>query len=271
MELAVAMTIAGSDSGGGAGIQADLKTFYACGVHGTCVITSVTSQNTQGVVDRYDLPAGVVASQMQAIFSDMDIKGAKTGMLATAEIAGAVAEVLEGRGLDRLVVDPVTLSSWGQPLLDEAGLQVITERLLPLARVFAPNLGEASAFLGKGIVDKEDMKEAARSLRELGPACVVVKGGHLKEGEEAVDVYYDGENMIELAGERVQTENTHGTGCVFSAAIAAHLALGDTAIEAVQKAKKDVSRALMNSLRIGGGRGPVHPLPGPPRGLRPRK
>jgi hydroxymethylpyrimidine kinase/phosphomethylpyrimidine kinase len=264
VELPVAMTIAGSDSGGGAGIQADLKTFYACGVHGTCVITSVTSQNTLEVTDRYDLPAGVVVSQMLAILSDMEIKGAKTGMLATADVAAAVAEVLEGRGLDRLVVDPVTLSSWGQPLLDEGGLQVITERLLPLALVFTPNLAEASAFLGKEIGDKEDMKEAARSLQKLGPACVVVKGGHLKEGEAAVDVYYDGENMMELTGERVETEDNHGTGCVFSAAIAAYLALGDTALEAVKKAKRDVSRALMNSLRIGGGRGPVHPLPGPP-------
>lgn len=266
MVLPAAMTIAGSDSSGGAGIQADLKTFYACGVHGTCVITSVTSQNTRGVLGRYDLPADVVASQMEAVLSDLEIRGAKTGMLATAEIAGAVAEVLEGRGLDCLVVDPVTHSSWGQPLLDDDGLQVVAERLLPLARVFTPNLDEAAAFLGKGIGNKEDMKEAARSLRELGPACVVVKGGHLEESDEAVDIYYDGRNMMELTGGRVDTENTHGTGCVFSAAIAAYMALGDTVLEAVKKAKRDVGRALMNSLHIGGGKGPVHPLPGPPKG-----
>ena len=266
MELPVAMTIAGSDSSGGAGVQADLKTFYTCGVHGTCVITSVTSQNTLGVLDRYDLPASVVASQMEAVFSDMEIKAAKTGMLATAEIVLTVADMFEDRGLDRLVIDPVLRSSWGQPLLDDGGLQAVIEHLLPLAKVFTPNLDEASAFSGRAVRDKESMKEAARILRELGPDCVVIKGGHLAEGGEAVDVCYDGESMIELAGERIETENTHGTGCVFSAAIAAHLALGDTALEAVRKAKGDVSRALMNALRAGGGKGPVHPLPGMPQG-----
>ena len=266
MEVPVAMTIAGSDSGGGAGVQADLKTFYTCGVHGTCIITSVTSQNTLGVLERHDLPAGVVVSQMEAVLSDMEVKGAKTGMLATAEIALAVAEVLEGRGIDCLVVDPVTRSSWGQPLLEDEGLRVVTERLLPLARVFTPNIAEASAFLGKDIEDREAMREAARSLLELGPSCVVVKGGHLEEGEEAVDVYCDGGNIVELTGERVETENTHGTGCVFSAAIAACLALGDAPLQSVRRAKEVVSRALSNSLHIGGGRGPVHPLPGEVRG-----
>lgn len=265
MELPVAMTIASSDSGGGAGIQADLKTFYACGVHGACVITSVTSQNTRGVISRFDLPPGVVVDQMEAVLSDMEVRGVKTGMLATAGVVEAVAGMIEKRGLEHLVVDPVIMSSRGQPLLDEGGLEAISECLLPLALVFTPNLAEASAFLGKDIKDRESMKEAARSLLELGPACVVVKGGHLEGGAEAVDIFYDGEKLVEIAAERVRTENTHGTGCVFSASIAARLALGDTALEAARKAKKKVSEALKNSLHIGGGTGPVHPLPGPLR------
>jgi hydroxymethylpyrimidine kinase/phosphomethylpyrimidine kinase len=263
VEMPVAMTIAGSDCSGGAGIQADLKTFYACGVHGAAVITSVTSQNTRGVVGRYDLPAGVVSSQMEAVLSDLEVKGAKTGMLATAEIVGTVAEMIEEYDLDRLVVDPVTLSSWGQPLLDEEGLRMVAERLLPLAMVFTPNLFEASAFAGRDIGDKESMKEAARYLREMGPSYVVIKGGHLGMGDEAVDIFFDGEDMVELRGRRIRTGDAHGTGCVFSASIAAHLALGDTALQAARKAKDDIAVALMNSLNIGGGVGPVHPLPGP--------
>ena len=261
MYLPVALTIAGSDSGGGAGIQADIKTFYALGVHGACVITSVTSQNTREIAARYDLPADVVVSQLEAVLSDLEVRGAKTGMLADAAIVRAVAEVLAARGVDRLVVDPVAFSSSGQPLLDEGGLEAVAEALLPRAMVFAPNLAEASALTGREIRDREGMREAARILKKLGPACVVLKGGHQEDGEDVYDVFFDGNNMVELAGPRVTTENNHGTGCVFSAAVAARLALGEAPLEAVTRAKRDVTRALANSLDIGGGRGPVHPLP----------
>jgi hydroxymethylpyrimidine/phosphomethylpyrimidine kinase len=261
VRLPVALTIAGSDSGGGAGIQADLKTFHSLGVHGTCAITSITAQNTRGVTDRLDLPAGMVASQLQAVLSDLVVDAAKTGMLASPPIVSVVAEALSEYSVGRLVVDPVAYSSIGYPLLDEGGLEAIVEELLPRATVFTPNLAEASALLGRPIWDREDMREAACSLKKLGPASVVLKGGHLETGDEAVDVFYDGESLVELSLPRIKTVNNHGTGCVFSAAIAAYLALGEEPLEAVSRAKRDVARALENSLDIGGGIGPVYPFP----------
>ncbi|MDY6795017.1 MAG: bifunctional hydroxymethylpyrimidine kinase/phosphomethylpyrimidine kinase [Actinomycetota bacterium] len=260
MELPVVLTVAGSDSGGGAGIQADLKTFHACGVHGVCAVTSVTSQNTREVAARCDLPAEVVASQLETILGDIEVRSAKTGMLARSDTVDIVAGIMVGYGMERLVVDPVILSSSGQPLLDHHGLEILVERLLPLAVVFTPNLEEASTILGKDIVNRKDMREAALELRDLGPSCVVVKGGHLG-GEEAIDFYCDGERVVELAAKKVDTRDDHGTGCVFSAAVAAHLALGRFPLEAVRRAKQDVTRALSNSLHIGAGRGPIHPLP----------
>jgi hydroxymethylpyrimidine kinase/phosphomethylpyrimidine kinase len=261
MYLPVALSIAGSDSSGGAGIQADLKTFYSLGVHGACVITSITSQNTMGVMARHDLAVGVVASQLRAVLEDIEVEGAKTGMLGNGAVVEAVADILAGHGTRNLVVDPVAFSSSGQPLLDEVGMEVMVEELLPLATVFTPNLMEASALLGGDIRDLEGMMKAARSLRKLGPACVVIKGGHLASSEKSIDIFYDGNNMLEIEMPRVRTENDHGTGCVFSAAITARLALGEAPLQAVTGAKGDVTRALVNSLSIGSGRGPVHPLP----------
>lgn len=260
MRLPVALTIAGSDSGGGAGIQADIKTFYTLGVHGACVITSITSQNTREVMERYDLPVATVISQMEAVLGDMEVVAAKTGMLANAGIVRAVAEVLSEYGIERLVVDPVAISSSGRPLLDAGGLDAMAEALLPLALVFTPNLAEAAAFLDSEVEDAEGMRKAARRLKGLGPACVVVKGGHLGGGE-SLDIFFDGKEMVELKAARIPTADDHGTGCVFSAAIAARLARGEAPLAAVTGAKEDVGRALERSLHVGKGRGPVNPQP----------
>ncbi len=254
----VALSIAGSDSGGGAGIQADLKTFFALRVHGTCALTSVTSQNTLRVVSRFDLPAEVVVSQVEAVVSDLEVAAVKTGMLATAEVVRAVAGLAEELGWRRMVVDPVILSSSGQPLLEESGRTALLRDLLPRALVFTPNLMEASLLTGLEVGDPGGMREAARALHGLGARTVVVKGGHLG-GEESLDVFYDGEDFHELTAPRLRTRDDHGTGCVFSAALAAYLALGREPLEAVRGAKEFVTRALDGSLRLGGGRGPVNP------------
>lgn len=254
----VALSIAGSDSGGGAGIQADLKTFFALGVHGTSALTSVTSQNTRGVVSRFDLPAEVVISQVEAVVSDLQVEAVKTGMLATAEVVRAVAGLAEELGWEKLVVDPVFLSSSGHLLLEEAGRALLVEALLPRALVFTPNLEEASLLCGWEVGGPDEMREAARALHERGARMVVVKGGHLG-GEEALDIFYDGNGYHELRAGRVRTVDDHGTGCVFSAAVAAYLARGREPLEAVRGAKEFVARALARSLRLGKGRGPVNP------------
>ena len=261
MQVPVALTIAGSDSGGGAGIQADLKTFHVLGVHGACAITSVTSQNTRGVNARFDLPTEVVVSQMEAVLDDLDVRSAKTGMLASADIIHAVAEVVRERRITRLVVDPVAVSTSGHSLLDGGGIETIAEKLFPLAEVITPNLVEASLLLDREIADVEAMKKAAVRLKHMGPACVLLKGGHLEGSREAVDVFYDGSEMVALTGPLFDTKNTHGTGCMLSAAVAAYLALGDDPLRASSKAKEDVTRALRHALDIGTGRGPVNPRP----------
>ncbi|WP_458011751.1 bifunctional hydroxymethylpyrimidine kinase/phosphomethylpyrimidine kinase [Candidatus Solincola sp.] len=254
----VALTIAGSDSGGGAGIQADLKTFFALGVHGTCALTSVTSQNTSGVISRFDLPAEVVVSQVEAVASDLEPAAVKTGMLATAEVVRAVAGLAESLGWEKLVVDPVVISSSGHPLLEDSGIGVLLEKLLPRSLVFTPNLAEASLLTGIDVVGPGEMRKAARILHSRGARTVVVKGGHLG-GNEALDVFFNGKDYHELRTTRVNTADDHGTGCVFSAAVAAYLALGREPLEAVRGAKDFVTRALARSLRLGRGRGPVNP------------
>ena len=261
MRVPVALTIAGSDSGGGAGIQADIKTFHSLGVHGACAITSITSQNTMGVNSRFDLPVAVIVSQLEAVLDDFDVSGAKTGMLASAAIIKAVAEVVSERGVGRLVVDPVAVSTSGHSLLDGGGIETIAELLFPLAAVITPNLTEASLLLDRKIEDVEDMKEAAVLLMDMGPAGVLLKGGHLPRSREAVDVFFDGKEKVVLASPRVATENTHGTGCMLSAAIAAHMARGESPLRAARKAKEAVTIALRYSLDIGRGRGPVNPMP----------
>jgi hydroxymethylpyrimidine/phosphomethylpyrimidine kinase len=261
MRVPVALTIAGSDSGGGAGIQADIKTFHNLGVHGACAITSVTSQNTMGVNSRFDLPVEVVVSQIEAVLDDFDVKSAKTGMLASAAIIAAVAGIVAERDVAQLVVDPVAVSTSGHSLLDGGGIDTIAELLFPLATVITPNLAEASLLLGREIASVEEMRVAATLLMDMGPANVLVKGGHLPGSLEAVDIFFDGRELVTLASPRVDTENTHGTGCMLSAAVAAYLAMGDTPLRAASRAKQDVTRALQQSLDIGRGRGPVNPRP----------
>ena len=259
--MKVVLTVAGSDSGGGAGIQADLRTFAAHGVHGTSAITAVTAQNSVAVLDWVALEPRMVVAQMEAVASDMDVAAVKTGMLATAAIVSAVAGAIERLRLPLVVVDPVMVAKSGDRLLDRDAEAAYRERLLPLATVVTPNLPEAEALLGRPVRTLADMREAARALRAMGPRAVVVKGGHL-EGD-AVDVFWDGEHMEDLPAPRIATANTHGTGCTYSAAIAARLALGQPLLDAVRGAKEYLTEAIRRSYSVGHGHGPVdhlHPL-----------
>jgi hydroxymethylpyrimidine/phosphomethylpyrimidine kinase len=251
----VALTIAGSDSGGGAGIQADLRTFAAHGLHGTCAITAVTAQNSVAVTRYVALEPDMVVAQMEAVADDMEVAAAKTGMLANAAIVAAVAEAVVRLRLPFLVVDPVMVAKGGDRLLDPAAERAY-ERLFPLATVLTPNLPEAAALLGRPVHTRDDMHRAARDLQARGPRAVVVKGGHLEEGE-AVDVFCDGERLLELPAPRIATANTHGTGCTFAAAIASRLALGHELLDAVRAAKEYLTEAIRHSYSIGQGHGPV--------------
>ena len=254
--IPVALTIAGSDSGGGAGIQADLKTFSANGVYGMSAVTSVTAQNTLGVQAVHNLPPDAVAAQIDSVLSDIGAGAVKTGMLANAEIIAAVAGALRGYPDIPLVVDPVMIAKSGDTLLESDAVSTLIDRLAPLATVITPNLDEAKALTGIEVSDVEGMKAIARSLFEMGPRHVVVKGGHL-EGP-AVDVLYDGADFETFEAERVDTRSTHGTGCTFASAIAAGLAKGAGVSEAVGDAKTYLTGALRHAVPLGGGHGPVH-------------
>ena len=257
----VALTIAGSDSSGGAGIQADLKTFAALGVFGTCAITALTAQNTQGVRGVHPVPADFVVAQVDAVLDDLAVTAVKTGMLATAEIVQAVAALAAAGRLPRLVVDPVMVASSGDRLLEPQAERLYVEALLPHAAVFTPNLREAEVLLGTPIRTLAEQREAARALGALGPGIVVVKGGHAvaDTAEEAVDVVWDGRSLHELRAPRIDTGNNHGTGCTFASATAAALAKDSDAREAIQGAKAFVSRAIAAGAawRIGRGHGPL--------------
>jgi hydroxymethylpyrimidine/phosphomethylpyrimidine kinase len=257
----VALTIAGSDSGGGAGIQADLRTFAAHGLHGCSAIAAVTAQNSTGVRDLMALPPRIVVAQIEAVAEDMPPSAAKTGMLATRAIVEAVADALARLRIPNVVVDPVMVAKSGDRLLDPAGERAYVDRLFTIASVLTPNLPEAEALLGRTVRDLAGMREAARALHALGPRVVVVKGGHLQG--DAVDVYFDGDRLDELRATRIETRNTHGTGCTFSAAIASRLALGDDPFAAVAGAKEYLTEAIRGSYSVGAGHGPVdhlHPL-----------
>jgi hydroxymethylpyrimidine/phosphomethylpyrimidine kinase len=259
--MKVVLTIAGSDSGGGAGIQADLRTFAAHGVHGTSAITAVTAQNSVAVLDWVALAPRMVVAQIEAVASDMPLAAVKTGMLATAEIVSAVADAIDRLRLPLVVVDPVMVAKSGDRLLDADAETVYRNRLLPLATVVTPNLPETEALIGRPVRTLAEMREAARAVQAMGPRAVVVKGGHL-EGD-AVDVFFDGSRLEELPAPRIATANTHGTGCTYSAAIAARLALGDPLLEAVRAAKAYLTEAIRRSYSVGRGHGPVdhlHPL-----------
>lgn len=258
MKLPVALTIAGSDSGGGAGIQADLKTFAALGVHGTSAITAITAQNTLTVTEIHEVPVRVIRAQIDAVVDDIGVQSVKTGMLASAQIVEAVAEAIRERGLENVVVDPVMVAKGGARLLHSDAIAAVYRHLLPLATVVTPNIPEAEVLLGRSLSTLDERRQAARDLVALGPRAAVVKGGHA-EGE-AVDVYWDGAHMVELTARRIHTENTHGSGCAFSAAIAAGLAHGLTPIDAVRNAKDFITGAIEHSLEVGKGHGPVNPM-----------
>jgi hydroxymethylpyrimidine/phosphomethylpyrimidine kinase len=253
-----ALTIAGSDSGGGAGIQADLKVFMAFGCHGMSAITALTAQNTVGVTGIHEIPAAFVVEQIDAVVDDIGVDAAKTGMLASAEIVSAVAKSVSKHGIDNLVVDPVFVSKHRDRLLAEDAVGALKGDLFPLAALVTPNLYEAGALIEVDIWSLAEMKDAARALHALGPRAVLVKGGH-RPGDRAVDVLFDGTNVIEIEGPRYDTEDTHGTGCALSAAITARLAHGDGIEDAVRSAKDFISEAIRRSLRIGKGYGPVNP------------
>jgi hydroxymethylpyrimidine kinase/phosphomethylpyrimidine kinase len=258
MRLPVALTIAGSDSGGGAGIQADLKTFAALGVHGTCAVTAVTAQNTRGVSGYVELAPDFVRAQIDDVVSDLAPAAAKTGMLASAAIIEAVAAAVEAHGIASLVVDPVMVAKGGARLLREEAVEALRTRLVPLAAVVTPNLPEAEVLLGRAIGSRAERERAARDLVALGCRAAVVKGGHARG--DADDVVFDGRELTWLAGERIATANTHGSGCVFSAAIAAGLACGLGVHESLREAKAFITGAIRASLDIGHGHGPVNPM-----------
>jgi hydroxymethylpyrimidine/phosphomethylpyrimidine kinase len=252
----VALTIAGSDSGGGAGIQADLKTFEALGVWGTTAIVAVTAQNTLGVQAFETLPAELVDAQVRSVASDIGIDAAKTGMLATAALVVAVADVLEAVGRPPLVVDPVFVSKHGDTLLADDAVGALRERLVPLATVVTPNIPEAEALTGIAIRDRDGMVAAAEALS--GAATVMVKGGHL-EGDESPDLVWSGGTATWLEADRIPGRHTHGTGCTLSAAITAELAKGMDPADACVAGKRFVERAIAAGVALGGGVGPVNP------------
>ncbi|MEM2235685.1 MAG: bifunctional hydroxymethylpyrimidine kinase/phosphomethylpyrimidine kinase [Nitrososphaerota archaeon] len=252
-----ALTVAGSDSGGGAGIQADLKTFAALGVHGMCAITAITAQNTVGVYAVQDIDVDVIRSQIRAVVEDIGVDAVKTGMLHTSQIIDAVAEELSKLSKP-IVVDPVMIAKSGAELLREDAVKSLIEKMLPIATVLTPNAMEASKLVGFAVKTLEDAKRAAKRIAEMGPKAVVVKGGHIDTEKSADTLYCDGEFRI-LESPRIDTKNTHGTGCVFASAIAAELAKGSDVISAVSQAKQFVLNAIRNGISIGRGHGPVNP------------
>lgn len=251
-----ALTIAGSDSGGGAGIQADLKTFSALGVYGMSAITALTAQNTVGVQSILELDPAFVSSQIHSVLTDIGTDAVKTGMLANADIIAQVARDIRHFNLRNVVVDPVMVAKSGDRLLREEAIQAMVQELFPLAEVVTPNLHEASALAGLEIGDAAGMKEAARRLHGFGPRFVVVKGGHL--AGSPMDLLYDGKDFFPFENVRHDTPHTHGTGCTFASAIAAGLARNLTMHDAVQKAKEYITGAIREGLAIGSGHGPVH-------------
>ena len=251
------LTIAGSDSGGGAGIQADLKAMAANGVYGLSVITSVTSQNTKGVTAVHDLPTPVIESQLDAIFDDFTVAAVKTGMLSSAEIVDAVAQKLKARKVANLVVDPVMIAKSGHPLLEQDAVDHLKMALIPLAFVITPNVHEAERLSGLSIKSLADARLAAKAIHKLGCKHVLIKGGHLLS-EQGTDLLYDGRFFNVYKSEFIDTPHTHGTGCTFASAIAAQLAKGKPLVEAVKTAKSYITEAIRHHLAIGHGKGPTN-------------
>lgn len=254
----IALTIAGSDSGGGAGIQADIKAMEANGVFATSVITAITAQNTRGVTAALDLPADLIEAQIDAVADDFDIAAVKTGMLSSIAIIETVAAKLREHALRPLVVDPVMISKSGFALLANDAVDAVRDRMLPLADLVTPNAHEAERLVGRTVRTVAEAERAARLLHSMGPGAVLVKGGHLEGEEEAVDVLFDGSTVRHYRGTRHDTPHTHGTGCTYASAIAAHLARGADLPDAVERAHAYVNEAIRHALAIGEGRGPVN-------------
>ncbi len=250
------LTIAGSDSGGGSGIQADLKTILSLGGYGMSVVTAVTAQNTLGIQGMVPIAPEFVALQLESTLGDIGADCVKTGMLVNAEIVRVVAEKIAKYQIEKVVVDPVLASEWGSVLLDEEGRKAVVKELFPVAHLLTPNIPEAEILTGKTITNVSDMKKAAKRLQKMGPKYVLVKGGHLKE--MAVDVLHDGSQHYEFSTERVRTRHTHGTGCTLASAIATRLAQGISLMECIDQAKRYLYRALRFSLSLGSGIGPTN-------------
>nr|MDO8082503.1 bifunctional hydroxymethylpyrimidine kinase/phosphomethylpyrimidine kinase [Candidatus Freyarchaeota archaeon] len=260
MKVPVALTIAGSDSGGGAGIQADLKTFAALGVHGTCAVTAVTAQNTLYVRDIISIPPEIVMAQIDVVIEDIGVDAAKTGMLYEPEVIELICNEQNEHGFP-LVVDPVIWAGSGDRLVTPAAEKTIVKNLVPLSQVVTPNITEASIIADTMINSVKDMEEAARVISTLGPEVVVIKGGHLEAtGATVVDVMFHGGEITQFKKPRIEEPGTHGSGCSFSAAIAAHIAKGFESVEAVSHAEKFIDVAVGNPVMVGGGRKPVNPI-----------
>lgn len=257
MNIPRALTIAGSDSGGGAGIQADLKTFTAMRVYGLSVITALTAQNTVEVSSIHELPDSFIGAQFDSVLGDIGCDSAKTGMLSSSTVIECVADKLVEYGVSNIVVDPVMISKGGSRLLREDATRTLIERLIPLSLVITPNRHEAEALSGMTIKNENDMKKAAVKLIEFGSRNVIVKGGHIEESEYAVDILFDGSTFHEFRGTRIRTKNTHGTGCTYSSAICAGLARGKSLTDSIQEAKDFTTNAIKNSLNVGSGSGPL--------------
>jgi hydroxymethylpyrimidine/phosphomethylpyrimidine kinase len=262
--MRIVLTIAGSDSSGGAGIQADLKTFAAFGLYGASAITAITAQSTNGIEEMLALPADLVTAQIEAVAGDLTIHATKVGMLANAAIVEAVAGAIAELDLPLVVVDPVLVSSSGERLLDEDGVRAVCAELLPRARVVTPNIPEAEALSGRRIQSMDDAREAARRIHDMGAAAVIITGGHgwdeasgLAAGLQVVDLLFDGHVFREFLTPRVDSRHTHGTGCTYASAVAAGLALGCELPDAAARAQQYVAGAIAHAPGIGRGRGPL--------------
>lgn len=254
------LCIGGSDCGGGAGIQADLKAVAACGCYGMSVITALTAQNTLGVQDKFPVPGKFIVAQMDSVLGDIGADAAKTGMLLTPAAVRLVAQTIQDYGIKKLVVDPVMTAKGGSTLMQEKARRLMIQKLLPLAVVVTPNIPEAEALTGLKIRSVAAMKKAAAVIKETGVKNVVIKGGHLPGNRTSgsMDILYDGKKYYEFHANWIATKNTHGTGCTFASALAAYLAKGEGIVASVRQAKQMVTQAIANSLVLGRGHGPVN-------------
>ncbi len=252
------LTIAGSDSGGGAGVQADLKTFAALGAYGMSAITAITAQNTLGVTAVQDVSLDVIEAQIDAVVDDIGVDAVKTGMLSSPEIVRLVARKANEHSFDRLVVDPVMVAATGARLLRESAVDAVRQDLIPVATVVTPNTFEAEVLTGQTVTTEAGMREAARAIHALGPRYVVVKGGHVEASSRSTDLLFDGRDFIEYPAQRIETTSTHGTGCTFASAIAAGLARGLGVADAVGEAKGYVTSAIATAFPVGQGKGPLN-------------